>query len=101
FGERRARPRAYRPPPVVIDGSVSEHLEVLRMAIAARVRLVKGVREADPVHRGLPHAADLGGWLDAQQFEHCRHHVDDVRVLRTDLTPGFETLRPRDDERIG
>jgi hypothetical protein len=79
---------------------MAEHLEVLRVAVAARVRLIESMREADAVHRGLAHAADLGGRLDAEQIKHRRRHVDDVRVLRTNLTRCLDPLRPGNDERV-
>ena len=101
LGERGARPRADRPPAVVVDGPVAEHLEVLGAAVARRVGVVEGVREADAVHGGLRDAPDLGGRLDAEQVEDGRHHVDDVRVLGADLASGRDPLRPGHDERIG
>ena len=51
LGERRPRPRAHRPPAVVVDRAVAHHLEVLRRAPAVGRRIVEGVREAHAVQR--------------------------------------------------
>ena len=49
LGERRAGPGADGPPAVVVDRPVAQHLEVLRVAVAARGRVVQRVGEADAV----------------------------------------------------
>ena len=100
LGERRARPGADCSPAVVVDGSMAEHLEVLRVVLAGGVRVLEGMREADAVHRCLGDAAD-GGWgLDVEQVEHGGHHVDDVGVLRPDLAARPHPGRPGHDERV-
>ena len=81
LGEARARPRADRPPAVVVDRAVTEHLEVLGVVVAGRSRLVEGVGEADPVDRRLGHAADALRRLGAQGFQDRRDEVDDVPIV--------------------
>ena len=100
LGERRPGPGADRPPAVVVDRPVAEHLEVLRVVVGLRLRVVEGVGEADAVHGRLADAPDRGRRLDPEQVEHGRDHVDDVRVLRADLALALDLLRPRDDERV-
>ena len=80
---------------------MAEHLEVLRVVAGRRLGVVEGVGEADALDRRLGDAPDRGGRLDAEQVEHGRHHVDDVRVLGADLAPRLDPLRPGDDERVG
>ena len=86
LGERGPGPRAHRPPPVVVDGAVPEHLEVLGAVPGRRGRVVEGVGEADAVDRRLGHAPDRGGRLQAERVQDGGHHVDDVRVLGAHLT---------------
>ncbi len=101
LGETRARPGADRPPAVVVDGAVAEHLEVLGVVVAGRRRLIEGVGEADPIDGRLADAADALRRLGAQGFQNCRHHVDGVCVMRSHLAAALNALGPRYDERIG
>ena len=101
LGEARARPRADRPPAVVVDRAVAEHLEVLGVVVAGRSRLVEGVGEADPVDRRLGHAADALRRLDAQGFQNRRDEVDDVPVVLAHLAARLDALGPGHDARVG
>ena len=78
-----------------------EHLEVLGVPRARGGRVVEGCRETEPLQRRLGDASDARRRVDADQIEHRRDHVDDVRVLAAHLTFGRDALRPRDDERVG
>ena len=51
LGERGTWPWAYRPPAVVVDGAVPEHLEVLDAVPGRGFRVVEGMGEADAVDR--------------------------------------------------
>ena len=82
FLERWSRQRTHRAPAVVIDRPVREHLEVLRLVPALRLRVLEHVGEADAFDRRLRDAANLRRRLDRERFEHGRNHVDRVRELR-------------------
>ena len=56
--ERRAGPRAHRPPAVVVDRPVAEHLEVLRAVPVLGVGVVERLGEAHALYRRLRDAAD-------------------------------------------
>ena len=101
LGERGTGPGADRPPAIFVDRSVAEHLEVLGVVAARRCRVDEGLGEAHALDGRLGHAADRGRRLDAEQVEDRRHHIDDVRVLRADLSACLDTDGPGDDERVG
>ena len=92
--EARARPGADRPPAVVVDGAVTEHLKVLGVVVAGRRRLIEGVGEAHAIDRRLGHAADALRRFGAQGFQNCRHHVDGVGVVRSHLAAALNALGP-------
>ena len=100
LGERRTRPRAHGPPPVVVDRAVAEHLEVLGAVPGRGGRVVERVGEADAVDRRLGHSPDRCGWLGAERVQDGRDHVDDVRVLGADLTACLDAVRPGNQERV-
>ena len=101
LGEARSRPRADRPPAVVIDGAVTEHLEVLGVVVAGRCRFIEGVGEAHPVDGRLAHAADALRRFGSQGFQNRRDDIDDVGVLRAHLAARLDALGPRHDARVG
>ncbi len=101
FGEARARPRADRPPAIVVDRAVAEHLKVLGMMIGGRSRLVEGVGEAHPVDRRLGHAADALRRFGAQGFQDRRDEVDDVPIVLAHLAARLDALGPGYDARVG
>ena len=101
LGERRPRPRAHRPPSVVVDGAVTEHLEILDTVPGRGGRVVEGMGEADPVQRRLGHAPDRGGRLEAERVQDRRDHVDDVRILGAYLAARADPPRPVHQERVG
>ena len=101
LGEARPRPRADRPPAVVVDGTVTEHLEVLGVVVAGCGLIVESVGEAHPVDRRLAHAADALRRFNAQRFQDRRDEIDDVRILRAHLATRLDALGPRDDARVG
>ena len=55
----------------MVDGPAAEHLEVLGAVAAGRIGAsgAEQVAEAGALERRLDHAAQLGGWLDAEQVE--------------------------------
>ncbi len=57
-------------------------------------------REAVTFDWRLRHTLDGVRWIDANQFEHRRHHVDRMRILRADLALRLDALRPVHDEGI-
>ena len=86
-----------RHPPVVIDGAVAEHLEVLRGVRGGRVgvRLVPGVGHAHAFDGKLLDAVDRIGCRDAGSFEDSRHDVDDVVKLAADAAHVVDVAGPR------
>ena len=100
LGERGARPRADRPPAVVVDGAVAEHLEVLGVVLGGGRGVVERVGEAHALERRLRNAPDGLRRLEVQQIEDGRHHVDDVGVLATHFALGLDAYRPGDDEGV-
>ena len=75
----------------MVDRAVAEHLEVLGGAPGRRGGVGEGVPEAHALDRGLGDPGDGRGRFDVERVEHGRHHVDDVRVLRSGLTAGGDT----------
>ena len=100
LGERGPRPRADRPPAVVVDRPVTEHLEVLRVVPRRGVGVGEGMRETHPVQRCLRDTADAGGGFDPEHVEHRGDHVDDVRVLLADLAARGDACGPVHEERV-
>ena len=89
-----------RGPALVVDAAVHEHLEVLRLAVLRRVRVVEGRDHAAAVQRQLldaVHAQRLG---HAGGVEDGRGDVDHVAELGADLTAGAEALRPVHDRAV-
>ena len=101
LGEIWTRPGADRPPAVVIDRTMAEHLEILGVVIAGCFYVIEGMGETDPIDGRLGHAADAIRRFHAKGFQNCRDEVDDVRVMRSYLAFCLDTLRPGDDARVG
>jgi hypothetical protein len=99
LGEVRVRPRAHRPPAVVVDGAVAEHLEVLRVVAGRRISLIEAVREAHAFDGRLGDAADARRRFQAQRVQHGRHEVDDMGVLHPQLAASPDARGPGDDAR--
>src|SRR5437868_5846273 len=77
---------------------MAEHLEVLGGMPGRHFGISEGMGEANTLDGRLGDALDDRWRLDVQRFEHSRHHIDGVGVLRADVAPGLDTFRPMDDE---
>ena len=58
-------------------------------------------REARALDRRLGDATHGSRRLDVQQLQQRRHNVDGMGVLTAQLTPGLNSRRPLNDERVG
>ena len=90
-------------PPVVIDGTIAEHLEVLR-SVPGRgvgVRLVPRVHHAHAFDGALLDAVDRIGRRDAGRFEDGRHDVDDVVELAADAAYVVDVAGPGHGHALG
>ena len=98
----RRRGRA-RHPPVVIDGAIAEHLEVLRRVPGrgVGVRLVPGVHHAHAFDGALLDAVDRIGRRDAGRFEDGRDDVDDVMELAADAAHVLDVAGPGHGHALG
>ena len=85
----------------MVDGAMSEHLEVLRNVLGMSIRRVEGVGEAHAFQRGLGYASDCRGRFDAQCVKDGGHHINGVGVLLAHLAPSLDAFRPGDDEWVG
>ena len=100
---RESHRRRGRHPPVVIDGAIAEHLEVLRR-VSGRgvgVRLVPRVRHAHAFDGDLLDAVDRIGLRDAGRFEDGRHDVDDVMELAADAAHVLDVAGPGHGHALG
>ena len=98
----RLRRRGRGDPPVVIDGAVADHLEVLGFTLGGSVGvgLVPGVRHAHAFDRPLLDAVHLVGLRNAGRLEDRRHDVDHVVELRPDASHVGDVPRPRHDHSL-
>ena len=87
-------------PPLVIDATVAEHLEILQVVHLGRIGLVEGIGHAEPFERSLLDAIDRGGRRNAGNLEHGRGNIDDMGELRADLVAGLNSLGPVHDRAI-
>ena len=85
----------------MIERSVREHLEILRLVPALRLLILEDVREAQTFDRRLGDATNMRRRFDSERLEDGRDHVDGVRELRANLACILDALRPVNDERIG
>ena len=85
-------------PAIVVERAVTEHLEVLRLALrgSVRVRAVEGVSHAHAFDRFLGDAIDRLRRLDAGGFEDRRHDINDVVELAADATDILDVAGPGD-----
>ena len=72
-------------PAAVVDAAVADHLEVLRLVLLGRGRVVERVGHAHALHGALGDAVHVGGLRDAGRREHRRRDVDDVAELGAHL----------------
>ena len=102
FPGKRDRRRG-RHPPIVINGAVAEHLEILGRVRrrGAGVRLVPCVRHAYPFHGALLDAIDRIGLRNAGRLEDGRGDVDDVMELAADAAHIGDVARPGHDHALG
>src|SRR4051794_32558532 len=93
---------AARDPPLVVEGSVAEHLEILSRARALRVRVlpIERVGHADPLDGLLGHAVDHRRFGDSDDVEYGRHHVDHMMKLETRGANICDPRRPSDDHSV-
>ena len=75
-----------RPPSIVIDAAIAEHLEILRPASGRRFGIVEGVGHPYALDGFLRHAVDDRRLLQAGYIQKGRHDVDRVMPLRPDAT---------------
>jgi hypothetical protein len=83
-------------PAIVIEGPVTEHLEVLSVALrrSLRIRAIESVAHAHAFDGLLLDPIDHLGGSDAGGFENGWHDIDDVMELRTDATRVFDVAGP-------
>jgi hypothetical protein len=79
---------------------VSEHLEILRMALALGPRIVEYVSETDTLDRRLGDSSNGVRRFNAEGVEHRGQHVNRMRVVGPDFVFGLDSLGPVHDERI-
>jgi hypothetical protein len=89
-----------RHPPLVVDATVSTHLEVLRAVPVGRFGFVEGVAHAGALYRFLGHAVDAGRLGDSGTVEHCGQHVDDMVELMAQPAALDDPLWPVDDQPV-
>ena len=101
LGERRAGPRADRPPAVVVDGAVARASRSTGCgAWWARSASSSVCAKLTPWSGDCVTPRIVAGGSMSEQVEHGRHHVDDVRVLGAHLALGLDARRPGDDEGV-
>src|SRR6185503_13177777 len=71
----------YCGPTLVIDATIADHLEVLRLVTIRCPRIVKRVQHADAVQWFLHHAIHKCRCRESGSFEHSWSHVDHVVEL--------------------
>ena len=95
------RPRVgvprHRRPPLMVDATVAEHLEILRLVPLRRLGVVERVEHADAFDRRLRQTVHRKRFGYAGRFENRRSDVDDVAELRANFALGLDALRPVDD----
>src|SRR3954452_19136949 len=87
-------------PAVLVERAVSEHLEVLDVSRARRLRIVERVHHADALDRLLPDAVDLHRLGKVRRLEDSGWEGDDVVELRAGSARVLDQVRPRDPQRI-
>ncbi len=87
-------------PALVVDAAIAEHLEVLGFMPICRPRIIERIGHAHAFQRTLQHAIHHQGLRQSGNLENRGGYVDHMMKLRTDLTLGFDTLRPVDDRAI-
>ena len=92
-----------RDPAVVVDGAITEHLEVLRHVPGrgVRVRLGPRVRHAHSVQRPLLDAVDHVRQRDAGCFKDGRRDVDKMGKLTADAADVGNVSGPRHRHSLG
>src|SRR5688572_18583794 len=81
-------------PTVVIDAAVAEHLEILRGAALAGLRVISRIKHGHAIHQALLHAVDRFWLRNFCGFERGGRDVNDVMKLAADFAPGFDAFRP-------
>ena len=81
----------------MIDGTIANHLEILRIAFGRCVGIgrVKGIEHADAFNRLLLDALDLVGRLDTGGFEYGWNDVNDVVELSANSADILDVAGPR------
>src|SRR5437588_9767136 len=81
-------------PAIVIDPSVSEHLEILRGMLRLGVCLVKRVNKRSSIERTLFRSIYHFRERKTGGCQRGRGYICDMRKLRTNFTFGFDPLGP-------
>src|SRR4029434_973483 len=84
-------------PSVVVDGPVTENLEILRPVPARSLRIVEGVHHTHAFHRRLNHAVDRFRFHQTCSLENGRRDVNHMVELASDL-PGLDARGPTDHQ---
>ena len=84
-------------PALVVDASVTCHLEVLCLAPLGSFGIVERVRHADALDRPLLDAVYGERLGETGDFENGRRDVDDMMKLGADLSLTFDSLGPMHD----
>src|SRR5262245_43352624 len=90
----------YRNPAVMVQGAIAEHLEVLRVPLFLRLRVVEAVHHADALDGLLRHAVELGWCGNVRCLQDRGHEINHVVELGADPPPVLDARRPRDDDRV-
>src|ERR1700756_3503154 len=88
-------------PSLVIDSSISKHLEILCGVPLLGLSVVEAIDHRRAVERSLHSSTHSVREGEAGCFQHGRRYVGDVGKLRTDLSLGFDARRPVDHQSVG
>ena len=66
----------------MIDRPMREHLEILRLVAAFRLRILEDMGEADALDRRLRDAPNMGGRLDGKRIRQRRSKAASIRATR-------------------
>jgi len=87
-------------PTLVIDPTVTDHLEVLCFVAALCVGVVERVQHAHTLNRPLLHTIDEDGLGEARRFQDGWRDVNHVMKLASDFCLGLDSPRPMHDRAV-
>ena len=87
-------------PAILIQRTVTEHLEVLNRVTLRRIGVIQAIHQARTCHRLLNRPVHTGWLWQAGRFENRGRNIDHVRELAADLALALDALRPVDHHAV-